>query len=77
MGVRRFDFDAGMAPYDLASYNGWLALAGHIRPADLERLRPAGGAVLCITAEADPVRQSLDAAQRQKPSKPGRHLLLA
>lgn len=53
-GVKRFDFDAGMAPYDLASYNRWRALAGHITEADIDRLRPAGGAVLCISAEADP-----------------------
>jgi len=31
-GVRRFDFDAGMAPYDLASYASWQALTGHITP---------------------------------------------
>jgi len=31
-GVRRFDFDAGMAPYDLASYGNWQALTGHITP---------------------------------------------
>ena len=29
-GVRRFDFDAGMAPYNLASYGSWQALTGHI-----------------------------------------------
>ena len=43
-----------MAPYDLKSYNRWRALAGHITEADVDRLRPAGGAVLCISAEADP-----------------------
>ena len=31
-GVRRFDFDAGMAPYDLASYGSWQALSNHITP---------------------------------------------
>lgn len=53
-GVKRFDFDAGMAPYNLASFNRWCTLAGYITEADVERLRPAGGAVLCISAEADP-----------------------
>ncbi len=30
--MRRFDFDAGMAPYDLKSYGGWQALSRHITP---------------------------------------------
>ena len=30
--MRRFDFDAGMAPYDLASYASCQALTGHITP---------------------------------------------
>ena len=40
-GVRRFDFDAGLAPYDLASYGQWRALSDLLTPAVLERLSPA------------------------------------
>ena len=39
--MRRFDFDAGLAPYDLASYGQWRALSDLLTPAVLERLSPA------------------------------------
>ena len=29
-GVRRFDFDQGLAPYDLTSYGQWRSLSHHI-----------------------------------------------
>ena len=40
-GVRRFDFDAGLAPCNLAAYAQWRALSGHLTPAVLARLSPA------------------------------------
>lgn len=65
-GVRRFDFDSGLAPYDLASYALWRTLSGHVTEADVARLQPAGGAVLCISAEADPgvLRPSTEAEEK-------------
>ena len=39
-GVRNFDFDAGLAPYNFAAYGAWLELAGGISPETLERLLP-------------------------------------
>ncbi|KAK9826103.1 hypothetical protein WJX81_003949 [Elliptochloris bilobata] len=53
-GVRRFDFDFGLAPYNLASYAQWRALSEYLTPAVLERLSPVQGAHFSITAEADP-----------------------
>ena len=39
-GARRFDFDAGLAPYDLPRYAQWRALSGFVAPGDVERLMP-------------------------------------
>ena len=30
--VRRFEFDASLAPYDLRAYAQWRQLSGHITP---------------------------------------------
>lgn len=40
-GVRRFDFDAGLAPYNLAAHAQWRVLSQHLTPAVLARLSPA------------------------------------
>ncbi|EIE22542.1 AAR2-domain-containing protein [Coccomyxa subellipsoidea C-169] len=53
-GVRRFDFDAYLAPYDLSSFTTWQSLSGHITPGVIERLSPVAGGNICVTAEADP-----------------------
>jgi hypothetical protein len=42
-GARRYDFDAGLAPYDLPRYGQWRALTGFIAPADVARLMPVRG----------------------------------
>jgi hypothetical protein len=39
-GVRRFDFDAGLAPYDYGGWAAWKALTGLVTEADLARLLP-------------------------------------
>lgn len=50
-GVRRFDFDEGLGPYDLASYGRWRALAGHISMNTIHRLSPLPGGNISVTSE--------------------------
>lgn len=52
-GVRRFEFDSGLAPYDLCSYNAWRRLSSYITPAVIDALQPLGGNIN-ILAEEDP-----------------------
>lgn len=52
-GVKRFDFDAGLAPYDLQGYPTWQRLSGHISPRTVAALSPPSGN-MSILAEADP-----------------------
>jgi len=40
-GVRRFEFDSQLAPYDFSRWPAWRALSDAITPADLQRLTPA------------------------------------
>jgi len=51
--VRRFEFDAGLAPYDLASFGQWRALSEHLTPALLARLSPAQARRPRSTSPAD------------------------
>ena len=52
-GVRRFDFDAGLAPYDLAGAAAWHALTCFVDAPLLARLLPpAGGGEVSAMAEA-------------------------
>ncbi|CAL8470508.1 g10050 [Coccomyxa elongata] len=53
-GVRRFEFDAYLAPYDLSSFATWQRLSNHISAGVIERLSPVAGGNICVTAEADP-----------------------
>ena len=39
-GVARFDFDSGLAPYDLGRYGQWVGLSGHISATVLQQLLP-------------------------------------
>lgn len=39
-GVRNFDFDSGLAPYNLAAYRVWSELAGAVTGSTLKRLLP-------------------------------------
>ncbi|KAK2077725.1 hypothetical protein QBZ16_004571 [Prototheca wickerhamii] len=49
--VANFELDKFLAPYDLASYGRWRALASHVSPAVVARLRPVGGNI-CSVVEA-------------------------
>ncbi|EFN53109.1 hypothetical protein CHLNCDRAFT_9330, partial [Chlorella variabilis] len=51
--VRSFQLDQHLAPYDLASWNRWRQLAGHISGGVVDALQPVGGNIN-ILAEADP-----------------------
>ena len=53
-GVRRFEFDAFLAPYDLSSFRAWAGLSRHISAALIASLSPVGaGGNISIMAEAD------------------------
>ncbi len=39
-GVKRFDFDAGLAPYNLSAYAAWQRLSGHMTSAVIDHLQP-------------------------------------
>jgi len=47
-GVRRFEFDSQLAPYDFGRVATWRALTDAITPADLQRLTPARLRTLCL-----------------------------
>ncbi|KAK9846229.1 hypothetical protein WJX84_010289 [Apatococcus fuscideae] len=66
LGVRRYDFDAGLAPYNLSAYATWQRLSGHITPAVIEQLQPTPQAWFSITAEEEPEgsRQQTKAEQQ-------------
>ena len=51
-GVRRFEFDGSLAPYDLHSYRLWLSLSSHLTPEIISDLSPAGGMNISIMNEA-------------------------
>lgn len=52
-GVRRFDFDTGLAPYNLGGGTTWDALTAHVTPATARRIM--GRHPNCsVAAEADP-----------------------
>eukprot|EP00877_Chromochloris_zofingiensis_P000739 jgi/Chrzof1/10666/Cz05g07160.t1 len=50
-GVQRFDFDAGLAPYDLSRYSQWCNLSCYITKELIDTLSPVGGEI-SIMAEA-------------------------
>ena len=65
-GVRRFDFDQGLAPYDLSSYARWKQLSCYISEQTVQRLAPARHGNISMTAEADPaVLQPATAAEHR------------
>jgi hypothetical protein len=39
-GVRRFDFDSGLAPYNLAQWPQWQQLSGHLTQGIISKLLP-------------------------------------
>lgn len=52
-GVRRFDFDAGLAPYNLGGLATWKQLTPHVTSRTITRIM-AGFANASVAAEADP-----------------------
>ena len=53
-GVRRFEFDSGLAPYNLHAFHQWQALSRHISKDVISKLAPLPSGNISITAEADP-----------------------
>eukprot|EP00803_Ostreobium_quekettii_P000101 evm.model.scf_717.6 EVM.evm.TU.scf_717.6 scf_717:49162-50532(-) len=48
LGVRRFDFDSGLAPYDLGSFRVWKALSTYVDEEVLGRLSPQGRGISIV-----------------------------
>ncbi|KAJ9532008.1 hypothetical protein QJQ45_003699 [Haematococcus lacustris] len=79
-GVRRFDFDSGMAPYNLHGLAAWSELCSCLTPELVDRLVPVSGviSVACEAAELDlsqpktPAEQRLadQLLRRHKPTQP-------
>ena len=65
-GVRRFDFDQHLAPYNLSAYQQWQSLASCISKGCIERLSPLPSGNISITAEADPALLRPVTAAEQK-----------
>lgn len=53
-GVRHFDFDQNLAPYNLHAYQQWQQLSNHISQECIQSLSPLPSGNISITAEADP-----------------------
>ena len=53
-GVRRFEFDSGLAPYNLHAFHQWQKLSRHISKDVISKLAPLPSGNISITAEADP-----------------------
>ncbi|KAL3161609.1 hypothetical protein ABBQ32_010467 [Trebouxia sp. C0010 RCD-2024] len=53
-GVRRFDFDQNLAPYNLHAYQQWQNLSSYISKQTVSKLSPLPSGNISITAEADP-----------------------
>lgn len=68
-GVRRFDFDQSLAPYNLHAYQQWQNLSGYISQQTISKLSPLSAGNISITAEADPAHL--------KPSTPAEKKLYA
>ena len=65
-GVRRFDFDQGLAPYNLHAYQQWQNLSSYISKQTISKLSPLPSGNISITAEADPAHlRPVTAAEKQ------------
>ena len=66
-GVRRFDFDQSLAPYNLHAYQQWQNLSGYISKQTISKLSPLPpNGNISITAEADPAHfRPVTAAEKQ------------
>ncbi|KAG1676959.1 hypothetical protein FOA52_014835 [Chlamydomonas sp. UWO 241] len=53
-GVRRFEFDAHLAPYDLASHRAWASLSSHVTEGVIAALSPVGGCISIMAEGEDP-----------------------
>ena len=59
-GVRRFDFDAGLAPYDLGSWALWQSLTRFVSPRTTARVAPpksSRAVAMSVVAEAEEVEK--------------------
>ncbi|KAK9806697.1 hypothetical protein WJX73_009793 [Symbiochloris irregularis] len=65
-GVRRFDFDGSLAPYNLEELQHWKSLSGHISAGLIQRLAPAGSGQSSIAVEADPHSGAPQTAAEQR-----------
>ena len=52
--ARAFQFDASLAPYNLAMLQQWRSLSGYITAKLIQKVAPVNGASLSVTTEADP-----------------------
>jgi hypothetical protein len=52
--ARAFQFDASLAPYNLAMLQQWRSLSRCITAALIQKVAPVNGASLSVTTEADP-----------------------
>ena len=65
-GVKRFDFDQGLAPYNLHAYQQWQNLSSYISKQTISKLSPLPHGNISITAEADPAHlKPVTAAEKQ------------
>lgn len=65
-GIRRFDFDQSLAPYNLHAYQQWQNLSSYISKQTISRLSPLPSGNISITAEADPaLLKPVTAAEKQ------------
>lgn len=70
-GVKRFDFDTNLAPYDLASHELWQSLTRFISPRTTARIAPASSKIvsMSVVAEAEEVERTKAAAAGGKASR--------
>eukprot|EP00195_Chlamydomonas_chlamydogama_P010479 CAMPEP_0202899088 /NCGR_PEP_ID=MMETSP1392-20130828/7417_1 /ASSEMBLY_ACC=CAM_ASM_000868 /TAXON_ID=225041 /ORGANISM="Chlamydomonas chlamydogama, Strain SAG 11-48b" /LENGTH=502 /DNA_ID=CAMNT_0049585185 /DNA_START=78 /DNA_END=1586 /DNA_ORIENTATION=+ len=67
-GVRRFDFDQFLAPYDLSGHRTWRGLSSHITPHVITTLSPIGGLISIMSEADDP--------DLMQPKTPAEHALV-
>jgi A1 cistron-splicing factor AAR2 len=53
-GCRRFEFDSGLAPYDLASCRRWASLVSHVTAELISAVSPVGGSISVMAEAEDP-----------------------
>lgn len=65
-GVKRFDFDAGLAPYDLRSLGVWRSLSRYLDGEAIHKLSPSSGGIsIAAEGEASTGGEGISTAERQ------------